>query len=54
MISQYYHYWCPFCTRKKAKVINLTLTLLVIAGGGHHPLVIAFGSHFNLDGANWL
>ena len=30
------------------------LTLLVIAGGGHHPLAIAFGSHFNLDGANWL
>ena len=31
-----------------------TLTLLVIAGGGHHPLATAFGSHFNLNGANWL
>ena len=30
------------------------LALLVIAWGGHHPLVIAFGSHFNLDWANWL
>ena len=34
--------------------LGMLLTLLVIAGGGHHPLVIAFGSHFNLDGANWL
>ena len=34
--------------------VPLALTLLVIAGGGHHPLAITFGSHFNLDGANWL
>ena len=33
---------------------EIGLTLLVIAGGGHHPLAITFGSHFNLDGANWL
>ena len=35
-------------------LIEISLTLLVIAGGGHHPLATAFGSHFNLDGANWL
>ena len=40
----------------KALVIKISnaLTLLVIAWGGHHPLATAFGSHFNLDGANWL
>ena len=29
---------------------NNLLALLVIVRGGHHPLDIAFGSHFNLDG----
>ena len=39
---------------KKAITVPTPLTLLVTSWGGHHPLVITFGSHFNGDGASWL